>query len=296
MNILGLVFSVLLILSYGFYACWDKQLASSRLRTTYVSHEKVNRKILNSYQSKVYDHLGSQKKTPEPHEEETDEEEVSQPAQPKSKKPDLNRECARLNLWPLIQEGREAHPTLYELAAKMIRTFYSPLQNQKKRFEYHFLDALLAAAKAALQQRTPFALEKVDLNDADLQRIYYKMLKGTKQWDLSLGLGYPSLLDYVKAERSTEKICLFHAHPDLITALFNGKIAASLYAEIHQKEGPAVTKELVEKVCSEHHQISVDPELFKLLEFGKPFHEEHKKTFIAEEGEISLRKNLYLKS
>ena len=57
MNILGLVFSLLLILSYGFYACWDKQWASSRLRTTYVGNEKITRQVLNHYQSEFYEGL-----------------------------------------------------------------------------------------------------------------------------------------------------------------------------------------------------------------------------------------------
>jgi hypothetical protein len=58
MNVLGLVFSILLILSYGFYACWDKHTAASRLRNTYVAYQQVNRKILNSFESSVYENFG----------------------------------------------------------------------------------------------------------------------------------------------------------------------------------------------------------------------------------------------
>lgn len=295
MNILGLIFSILLILSYGFYACWDKHTAVSRLRNTYIASQQVNRKILNSFESKIYDQLERL-----PSEKKGEEEEISQKEEsshPKEKKPGINRECSKINLWPLIHDGRELHPVLYELAAKLIRTFYGPLDTGEKRFEYQFLDILLASAKATLQEEGPFSLEKIALLKPDYQRIYYKMLRGTKNWDLREGVGCPPLSDYVKAEPSEEKICLFHAHPDLITILFNGKIGWKLYAEIHQEHPSALTVELIEKVCSEMHQI-IDRDLLQLLELGHPDHKEHKKAFVAEDatGTVSIRKNILLKN
>jgi hypothetical protein len=297
MNVLGLVFSILLILSYGFYACWDKQTATSRLRNTYTSYQQVNRKILNSFESQVYKGLGEVRSAPKVEEHE----EVYQPEDTppvSDKEPGINRICSKINIWPLIQEGRENHPALYELSAKLIRTFYGSLQTGEKRFEYHFLDVLIASTKAALQEDRPFSLEKVALTKPDLQRIYYKMLRGTKHWDLIEGLGYPPLQDYLKAEASDDKICISHANPDLLTVLFNSKIAWKLYAEIHQKSAPALTLELIEKVCAEMHQISVDKDLMLLLELGYPEHKEHKKAFIADDGKgnVSIRKNLYLDS
>ncbi|HSX10107.1 MAG TPA: hypothetical protein VLF94_00100 [Chlamydiales bacterium] len=295
MNILGLVFSLLLILSYGFYACWDKQTASNRLRTTYVGHERANRKILNSYQSEVYKHLGRKAKpATEAHAASlVEEEELPDEEQPQTqaKKPDPNHQCAKLNLWPLIQEGRECHPMLYELTANLIRTFYAPLSDGAKRFEYRLLDALLAAAKA-FPRETPFAFEKILLPHYPLT--YYKMLKGTKEWDLSAHVGYPPLLDYIKADPSKDKICLFHAHPDALTVLFGPTVAASLYSTVHQQGGPALTRELVEKHCSDARLLNLDPDLLALFEYGHPDHPEHKKTLIAHDHHISLRKTVYL--
>ncbi len=285
MNVLGLVFSLMLILSYGFYACWDKQTALSRLRSTYVGYHKANRKILNSYQSEIYKNIRGKPK-------ETKKRAKWLTAQiPKKKKADFNHECAKINLWPLIQEGREQHPVLYETAAQMIHTFYGSFSNEK-RFEYRFLDALLASAKLAMEQKETFALEKLAIEE--YQKVYYKMLKGTKTWSLIVGKGSPPLLDYVKVEQSNDKLCLFHAHPDLITALFNSQVAVKLYNEIHKKDGPLLTQELVQRICNESKLLSVDPDLFSLLQFGKPEHEVRKKVFIAEEKEVSLRRNLYI--
>lgn len=289
MNILGLVFSLLLILSYGFYACWDKQTASNRIRTTYLSHEKANRKILNSYQSEVYKNLGRKTKPVETHEEEILEQEETFCI---AVKPELNRECAKLNLFPLIQEGRERHPILYELAAKLIHTFYAPLGNREKRFEYHFLDALLASARA-YPTDIPFAFEKLDLKK--FQRVYYKMLRGTKEWNLAADIGYPPVLDYIKIAPGQEKLCLCHAHSDLFLVLFGQKMATALYPVVHQKDGPAFTQELVEKFCSEAHLMPLDLDLLALLEYGHHHHPELKKTLVATDNNVCLRKTVYLK-
>ncbi|MDE3047541.1 MAG: hypothetical protein KGI83_04245, partial [Verrucomicrobiota bacterium] len=209
------------------------------------------------------------------------------------KEPCLNRECARLNLWPLIQEGRETHPILYETAARLIRTFYDPLNPGKKRFEYHLLNLLLASAKQTVQNEGTCALEKVLLPDPDMQKIYYKMLKGTKKWDLRNSLGYPPLTEYVKVDRSDTKICVFHAHPDLLTVLFNPKLAWKLYDEIHRQDGPVLTQTLVERIASETHTFAIDPELFRYLQLTNYLdHKDHKMTFVADVGEVSLRKKL----
>jgi hypothetical protein len=288
MNILGLVFSLLLILSYTFYACWDKQTASSRLRTTYRGHEIVHRKILNKYASEVYDQLTRKSKAPNPDEDEIYEEHEVSPK--KATVPDFNHTCSKLNLYPLIQEGRENHPLLYELAARLIRLFYAPLSTEK-RFEYHILNSLLASAKA-FPPDTPFAFEKLLLDD--YQRIYYKMLKGTKQWHLPTNQGYPPLLDYIKSHPSHEKICLSHAHPDLLTVVFNESIATTLYPLIHQQDGPALTPELIRTLFSDAHQLEPDPALLLLLEYGHPNHSDPYRTLVAQDSNICLRQKVYL--
>jgi len=290
MNVLGLVFSLLLILSYGFYACWDKHVASSQLRTTYVGHQKANRKLLNRYQSAVYSKLRGKATHSEDEKTSHSSTETSAPV-----KLEINRECAKLNLRPLIQEGKGSHPLLYELTAKLIRTFYAPLCDEK-RFEYLFLDDFLAAAKSALQEDNSSPLEKLDLKE--WRTLYYKMLKGTKEWDLHERVGHPALLDYVKIENQGQHICLFHAHPDLLTVLFNDKTATKLHQEIHKEGAPLLTQELIERICSETHYLACEPAMFPLLELGKPDHQEYKKTLLAKDHstQVTLRKSVYLKN
>lgn len=288
MNILGLIFSLLLILAYGFTLSWDKHSASLRLKNSYIGHEKVSRRLFNRYQSELYEKIPGKGMQVE---------KKGDVSKGKNRKPlmiELNRECAKINLLPLLQEGRAAQPLLYELSAKLIRTFYKPLFVPAKRFEYHFLDAFLKAAA----KMNPLVLEKLDFEDPALQRLYYHMLKGTKTWSLPKKTGYPSLLDYVCASSSPHKICLFHAHPDLITVLFNEPLAYALYVEMHKKDAPLLTRELIERVAQKHHIIHIDPDLLSLLELGKPSHQEAHKTLIAEDKEthLILRKNVSLQN
>lgn len=292
MNILGLVFSLLLILSYGFYACWEKQGGAARLRGTYLGHQNVNRKILNTYESEVYERLRHKKTESEPKQTVEKESQTSS----KTKVP-LNCDCAKINLWPLIQKGREENQSLYEMTAKLLRTFYSNLYENKPRLEYRILDAILASAKSSMQKKTPFALEKLSFDEESLQMFYYKMLKGTKGCDLSANIGWPSLLDYIKVESGEEKICLFHAHPDLIAVFFGNRPAAKIYAEMHKEKAPSLTRETIEQICGESHLISLDPELFNLLEIGRTNHRLGAKRTLVEndpETHVSLRKNVYL--
>ncbi len=292
-----------MILSYGHYAFLDKQTAAVRLSKTYAANQEANRDILNQYESAFYnksckgvkvpkkerDPASAKKGKPEKTDEEKDgEEEEQQKISP------FNQECARINLWPLIQEGKESHPVLYELTARLIRAFYSPLFTGEKRFEYRLLDILLSSAKATLQEEGTLSFEKIPLLKSDLQRIYYKMLKGTKRWDLKENRGYPPLLDYIKADPSQDKICLFHGNLDLLVALFDRKMGEKVYAEAHKPKASPLTKELIEHLSSEMHQISIDPDLLLLLQFGKHYPKNQKQPFVAEDAKsnVYLRKNI----
>ena len=291
MNFLTFIFSLLLILSFGTYAAIEKQAGDRRLRATYLGHLKANRKVLSKCEMEAYSSYRSVLKPPS-----DKEKEIGAPHIVKAPEvPRINPECARINLWPLIKEGPEEHPFLYETAAKLFKTFYSSLFENRPRAEYSFLDHFLKIAK---KEDLPIALEKLSVGEA-WQHIYYKMLKGTKEWSLKDGIGYPSLLDSISIEEAPSRICLFHAHPDQLAVLFGPKAALKLFAEMHQKNPPPISKDLIERVCSESHLMVPDPALYGLIEIGRSRHRKKAKTtFIEEDPEthISLRKNVYLPS
>lgn len=284
MNVLGLVFSLLLILSYTFFSIADKHTTSTRVRNVCHGTHKANRDILNQYQSLTYKNLSNKPKV-------KDEPAAAKTGDNKPKPPKPNQECAKFNLSPLIQEGRKTHPQLYELTAKMLRTLYGQnLFEGKKRAEYNFLDALITSA----QGKDAVRIEKLVLPTPEYQRIYYKMLKGTKKYNLAAHEGIAPLPDFLKIEPSKVKICICHAHPDVLAALFSVQVANILYPQIHQKSQPAVTKEMVENACMVGRYTISDPMMFELFELGRHIHPESKKTLLAEDKDVTLRKNVYL--
>lgn len=297
MNFLTLIFSLLLILSFGTWTLLEKKVGAQKIRSTFLGHSVAHRKILSECEKETYKGLRSipdsspktsspkQKRRQEPPEEEKD-------------RVIVNPECARLNLWPLIQDGKEKEPVLYETMARLLRTFYTAsLFENQSGLEYRFLDLFLKRIKEELQKEGPFVFEKLSLNDPYLQSLYYKMLKGTKKKNLAVQNGYPSLLDSIRIEKIPAKICLFHANVDQLAVFFGYKSADKLYQEIHRAKSPPLTRELIENICFESHAPIFHPQIFEWFAFGRPKHNRSsKKTFVEEDKDthISLRKNVYL--
>lgn len=292
MNALGFVFCILTILSFGAALSLEKQIGAHRLRSSYLGSLGANRAILDQTTSDFYDSL---KKAPvsegkEKAEKRKEEEEKKDPPP----LPLTNPQCAQINLYPLIERGPREAPYLYETAAKLLRVFYGKaLFDNKVRAEYKFLDAFLKEVRHLMKSGEFSALEKVSFNDPHFQMIYYNMLKGTKKNDLIKGVGYPSLLDYIKIEPALSKICLFHAHPNLLSVFFTVKGAQKLYAAIHTPKAPAVTQETIVGICQEVHAPLLDLQIFDLFEISGLRHPPGlKNTLIGEDPDkhIFLRK------
>lgn len=290
MNTLGFVFSILMILSFGFSLCFEKQVTGQRLRTTHLGHWHANRKILVQCETEFYNSLPH--KIPVLKKNKSTQIPPSGEHTPKIIK--INPSCARLNLFPLTDEDKEKHRLLYETAAKLLKFFYGKsLFEDKPHTEIHFLNAFLQAVKTTIQQNKPLHLEKLQFKEPKQQLIYYKMLKGNKN---SLQ-GYPSLMEYIKLEPQASKICLAHSHPNLIAVLFNSKVSLKIYNTLHQRHAPHMTKEIIERFCSEAHMPIYNADIFELVDLGKSRHKkEIKKIFLGEDEQtlISLKKTAVL--
>lgn len=290
MNFLTFVFSLLLIFSFGTFVTLEKQVGNRRLRSTCLGHVAANRKILSQCERETYQTFRS---LPKPAEK------ISEASEKQQKKPieapPINPECSRINLKPLLHEGRKEHPYLYETALRILKTFYSrSLFADKPQTVELFFNAFLKKIEESIGKE-PFCLEKLAI-EPPFQMQYYKMRKGTKEWDAEQKLGYPSLLDIFKIDESPSKICLAHAHPGLLAALFNDRAAQKLFQLMHQENPVAITKEVIENTCSESHIPILDPAIFDLIELKRSTHRKRgKTTLVAEDREthISLRKNIY---
>lgn len=294
MNILGFIFCILTVLSLGAMVAFEKQVSAFRLRVSYLGHIVANRDIFNQSVSEFYDCLKSHSPPGEKEEKEKKpKSESSESHLPPA--PLINPHCARLNLSPLIAVNgmySNSEKSLYEITAKLLKTFYGEaLFESKARAEYDFLDSFLKEARN--QTTENFFLEKVVFKDSDYQEIYYKMLKGMKQNNILEEIGYPSLLDYIKIDLSKTKICLFHAHPNLLSVFFTSKAATKLYAALHTPKTPAITQETIERICQEVHAPILNLDLFDFIELHSKQHPPHSKGIMVgkdPESHISLRK------
>jgi hypothetical protein len=294
MNILPTVMGLLLIFACTFTLSLRKATLAQPVEKTYQAHIQASRKILNSYESLCYERMRGEKK-------EKQDGNVKTAAHREKQIEPLNLDCARLNLWPLLQDGKEKQPILYETAAHLLRTFYASfLFEGQPRFEYCLLDALLEAAKLANNEpnTTYLPLEKLALKDwrvkplYSLQTVYYRMLRGTKKHQE----GYPSLLEYFVIENKETHICMQHASAEMLTALFGPGAAAALFHELQESETPLLP-ERVREISTQNGKIGLSDEFLKLLDFQTSrHHTSGQKTLVQEEADVCLKQRVFLPS
>src|ERR1700677_2523126 len=117
MNVLPFVLAIFLVLSYGMASSLQGRLNMHRNQKAYTALRTAERRILQSSERERFKTLSGAivEKT-----------KGDKKARPPSKPlPSLNSPCARLNLYPLIEEGKEAHSALYEKTATLLRIFYA---------------------------------------------------------------------------------------------------------------------------------------------------------------------------
>lgn len=141
---------------------------------------------------------------------------------------------ARLNLYALLHaEPNKNVPeefSLYETCAALLRLLYSHASffHEVPRLEYVLLDALCQKKEQCVQFSSPDELGSLVFEDPQLQAVFYRMLKGTKESD--------SLLDYITFDQQggksqARKINLLFADPLILKAIFpKGQTAENLLA------------------------------------------------------------------
>lgn len=276
MNFLTLIFSFLLLLAFGTHLILEKQLTQSQLKKSYLGHVRAHRNILRQHEKHLYQQI-LLPITPIP------EETGSPKKPPKKSDPLFNPLCARINLLPLIQEGKEKHPFLYELMLHLIRTCYGPFFFNNASFtESTFFNLFLKECS----QNPVVQFEKLFSQNDPVRAIYYRMLKGSKH----IGEEFPPLTDLIRADVKNAPICLVHAHPVMLEILFGKKISARLTQEM-EKENP-LSKELIEHIALECRVPPLKEELFSLLAYRAVKQDRNKSTYIAQENSVFLKKTI----
>jgi hypothetical protein len=296
-NILPMVMGLMLIFACAFSLSMHKAVRAKQVENTYQAHAKASQKILNSYESMCYDRLrGEAKDTKNRSRPNLD---AILPAEIVINH--LNAECARLNLWPLVEDDVSHHRELYECAAQILRSLYGAvLFKNAPRIEYRLLDSIVESARLAYletNQSCPL-LEKLQLKGYEkkpfnMQSLYYAMLRGTRRKSPDV-LSYPSLLEYFFFDNSQHKICLQHASIEMIAALFGSQSAFALYQEIHNSRTPLAKEQIINICVQNGNVLPREDGLFQQIDLARAHPDSSGyKIIVGEEADISLKQRVY---
>jgi hypothetical protein len=144
-------------------------------------------------------------------------------------------ENSKFNLVPLLEHEGEltSHP-LFKPLAHFLRLLYQKNLFEKepaaKKIEYRLLEAIVKKARKSPQVST---LADLYPDDPKLSWIYYKMLKGTNQYNREEGI--PPLGDFIVLHKGAPAISLMFASPLLLEALLGAEISTWIMLEEKRK-------------------------------------------------------------
>lgn len=158
----------------------------------------------------------------------------------------------QLNLYSLMQEKEVKNHPFYAIAARLLCLLY-PTILPDNQAACALLDALFAKAKTLKEPN----FNELMPEDPLLQEKYYKMLKGTNQYDIKQKKGIPPLTDFFMLCKTKEACCyLCSAHFFVLQAIFGEAFSYTIIAGEKQKwengETKLFNKKELETLISQH--------------------------------------------
>ncbi len=225
MNILPLIFSFLIIFSCIAFTFLREVKSFSLIETTLNGYNRAERAVSNAISSKAYRKIKA---------EPIGKKEGEKSQTPKEKEYFSYRslfpafENSKFNLEPLIkQEGElRIHP-LYEPLAEFLRILYRKnlfaKEKKSEKLEYHLIAEMIKKARKLGEVQS---LAELYPEDPVLKGIYYKMLKGTNQYDRDRGI--PPLGEFLSIRKGGKAVSLSFASPLLLEAFFGLEISSEI--------------------------------------------------------------------
>ena len=265
MNVLGFIFSLLLLFGFSFYAFWEKTLYSQKLCSSFVSRHIATREMHNNYEKILYKAVQKKNKTPK----------TSTTSEDPKKRRFLKSEevpsCIKFNISIFLKEDQiDSNP----LFSAFFQSSYDSLLSASDVNCNSFYQRFLNLAKK-LYEKDPenFHFGKIDFKEKKLQRLYYSLLKGSPHYFIEKK-GHPPLFNYLKIEPTESKICLSCATFDQLKAFFSESVAVRLW---NRKETPlerlSIKKEELEQILLEE---KVSFSHWHLLRFTHPKEDKNK--------------------
>jgi hypothetical protein len=191
--------------------------------------------------------------------------------------------CSVLNILPLLKDGKDKEHDCYEIFAKLIRAIYEK-ELTKKNMEYLLIDTLIKKSQEILTANEELFLEKIYFGNESLQNLWYKMLKGSKFYNLEKNIGYPSIFEFVSLYNSNKTtICMQKISDEMLMCLFNKKIAGEIKEAIkrnnekNKKKTNYISQHDLADILSKNNfdQKNQDLNIISHLAFSN--HKKHKK-------------------
>ncbi|OGN61625.1 MAG: hypothetical protein A3F40_00160 [Chlamydiae bacterium RIFCSPHIGHO2_12_FULL_27_8] len=204
MNILGFIFTILMIFSIITNNLYLKAKNETIFSSSLNGFMKASRNLNNNFEKEIFKNLKTNNEKKE---------------KILSKTRNINILNAKMNLYPLLDKKKSENAEYYNLAAKLIKELYKESDFYQEGFEFFLLDRIILNDK-----NTP-SLDRIDLNNSKFQKIYYKMLKGSKTYNI------PSFLDYFTIKEKDFKIPIKDASFELLKCAFSTDLAYKIKNE-----------------------------------------------------------------
>lgn len=241
MNILPVVFAFIFIFAFVTLGFIQNQKNAHLAEKCFKSYHSLSRLSSNAVAKKLYDRV----KTPPPTEK------TEKPATPKTRKAQRHStreyfppvDYSKFNLLPLLElkTDPQRHP-LYEICAGLLHMLYGETL-LKEGVEYDLLKGMLKAYQTKGDIK---ALSDLYPDTPQLRQIYYKMLKGTNQYNIETHRGIPPLEDFLLLDKSPSIRFSFASAP-LLHAIFGKKIASKILDEEKKKREEGKNKSLTKE-------------------------------------------------
>lgn len=233
MNILPLIFTFLIILSCIAFTFLREVKSVFLVENSLNGFNRAERVVNNAIVQKAYRNIKGEaiakKESNSKKGKKKDKGYVSK----RSSYPPLD--SSKFNLGPLVHHEGELrlHP-LYEMLAEFFRLLYkdrlfAKMPNAEK-IEYRMTEALIKKARKFPEIEN---LAELYPDDPMLAKVFYKMLKGTNQYDRKQGI--PPLADFISLNKEKTSASLSFASPILLEAFFGDEIAEQILQEEKKK-------------------------------------------------------------
>ena len=259
MNILPLVLSFLLVLSFSSFSLLKERMATQYETKSFLGHMATIREARNASEEDLFRGwnraITSENKEPAAsatllRKSKRSSEEITRYDAVRK----LRRSCSysQLNLAPLKESTEEK---LQKIATELLDTlyghavFYQEAQEKTPKLSSELLSFILKTTKddftSLLEESSPY------------HKTLYKMLKGTNAYDTKEKKGYPPLEDFFTMDQEEKSLFRFHfASRPLLEVIFDKEITEQIFAKEKEKwleHTPYLTEEELNTLILQTH-------------------------------------------